>query len=203
MSKPKIFLSGEREKSSRYVKALSSVGFDITFDDYNASDALCLCGGGDISPCLYGAVNISSHDLDLERDVKESYYLRKFFDKNKPIIAVCRGLQVVNVYFGGSLCQNVCGHSQIGGEDVYHRVKLYGYLAEIYGETALVNSAHHQVVSAVGEGLSITAMGDDGVIEGLSIKNLVAFQFHPERLFDKTDGSKIFSRFYSDNFGYG
>lgn len=200
MIRPKIFLSGERDKSIRYVKAFLNAGFDTTFDDYNTSDALCLCGGGDISPCLYGAVNRNSFNIDLERDIKESFYLRKFLDSNKPIIAVCRGLQVVNVYFGGTLEQNVFGHSQINGEDVFHRVKLFGFLSEIYGDTALVNSAHHQTVSEVGEGLFVTAIGEDGVIEGLSRKNLIAFQFHPERLSRNIDGSKIFSRFYSDNF---
>ena len=193
-------MSGKREKCSRYISAFCRAGFNVSFESPLSADALCLCGGGDVSPCLYGSVNKGSVDIDIERDVSELYHIRRFLDKNMPIIAICRGLQVVNVYFGGTLRQHEKSHSQIGGEDIFHEVKLFGSLKNLYGDKAIVNSAHHQTVAVVGDGLSVTALAKDGVVEGLSRKNLVAFQFHPERLSGITDGSKIFSKFYSDNF---
>ena len=194
-------MSGEKEKCFRYEHAFENAGFKVSFDDHDSADALCLCGGGDLSPCLYGQPNFGSVEIDLERDMREMFYLRKFLDKNLPIFAVCRGLQLVNVYFGGTLVQNVCGHSQVNGEDSFHRVRLFGKLKEAYGTHAVVNSAHHQCVGVPGERLRVTALSDDGVIEGMAFKNLVAFQFHPERLSDKAVRSEIFSSFYADNFG--
>ena len=198
--KPIVYLSGEKTKCGRYRSAFYSVGFDVTFSRYDQADALCLCGGGDVAPCLYGEVSLCARDVDIERDGKEFFLLRKFLESDRPIMAICRGMQLVNVYFGGSLIQNVCGHSQINGSDVCHPVRLYGSLKDLYGDCGCVNSAHHQAIGRLGYGLNVTAVSADGIIEGFERKNVCAYQFHPERLRGKTDGGKIFAKFYYDNF---
>ena len=199
MKRPTVYLSGERSECRNYISAFLRVGFDPIFDDRDA-DALCLCGGGDVLPCLYGQITQSAKCVDLERDCRELLLIRKYMCRYKPVIAICRGMQVVNVYLGGTLIQNVSGHSQYRGKDVYHDVTLFGTLKDIYGGSACVNSAHHQAIDRLGEGLTVTAISDDGVIEGVESELLFACQFHPERLFGKTDGKKIFERFYEKYF---
>ena len=200
MVRPSVFLSCDKGKSANYRRAFSAVGFSIARNPENA-DALCLGGGGDVCPCIYGELNYSSFNIDIRRDEEELYLLRKFLDKGKPVMAICRGLQIANVYLGGTLVQNVLGHSQIGGEDVFHKVAFFGELQTLYGESGFVNSAHHQCVGKLGRGAIVTAMGDNGVIEGFSRERLHAYQFHPERLcLNSTDGRKIFSAFYGKYF---
>ena len=201
MTRPLVFLSGERAKTKNYRKALIRAGFGIT-EDYRRADALCLCGGGDVAPCAYGAADLTSRDVDMLRDQKEFFYLKKFLCADKPVIAVCRGIQVVNVFFGGTLVQNVCGHDRICGLDRVHGAKFYGKLKKLYGDSGLINSAHHQAIDRLGNDLTVTAVSHDGIIEAVSGKNLSAFQFHPERLNKSVlCGEKIFASFYGEHFG--
>lgn len=116
-------------------------------------------------------------------------------------MAICRGLQVANVYLGGTLKQNILDHSRIGGKDIFHKVSFFGELEELYGKAGFVNSAHHQCILKPGRDIQITASGEDGVIEGFYRKNIHAYQFHPERLcLNQTDGERIFSAFYKKYF---
>ena len=201
MTEPRIFFSVAPDKAKNYANAFRSCGFSVT-EDYSSADALCLCGGGDVSPCSYGQKNICSKNVDLARDQKEFYLLKKFLDRNKPVFAVCRGLQVVNVFFGGTLFQNVCGHDQINGKDARHSVSFYGSLKRLFGKCGVVNSAHHQAIRDLGKGLTVTAVSGDGVIEAVECKNVSAFQFHPERLdTDGLNGKKFFEQFYNEYFG--
>ena len=196
MVRPSVFLSCDKGKSANYRRAFSAVGFTVA-RSYNSADALCLGGGGDVCPCIYGELNYSSFNIDIRRDEEELYLLRKFLDRGLPVMAICRGLQIANVYLGGTLVQNVLGHSRIGGEDVFHKVCFYGELQTIYGEAGFVNSAHHQCIGKLGRGATITAASDEGIVEGFSCRSLHSYQFHPERLcLNKTDGEKIFSAFY-------
>ena len=201
MTKPFVFLSGDIGKTGNYARAFFKAGFDLT-DDFSNADALCLCGGGDVAPCLYGEVNTDSHEIDLERDGRELFLLRKFLCHDKPVLAICRGAQIANVYFGGTLKQNVEGHSRVNDKDSYHTVEFLNGLSSVFGKTGTVNSAHHQSVKRLGYGLKVTAFSRDGVIEGFEAPCLHAFQFHPERLsLPNADGGKIFRKFYNDYFG--
>lgn len=194
-------MSGDPAKTQNYRKAFARSGFAVT-QDYLKADALCLCGGGDVAPCAYGRLDTASENVDMLRDQKEFFYLKKFLNAEKPVIAVCRGLQVVNVFFGGTLLQDVRGHDAVCGFDRMHDVKFFGKLKRLYGESGVINSAHHQAIDRLGEKLTVTAVSPDGVIEAVSGKNLSAFQFHPERLNDcATRGEIIFDCFYSEYFG--
>ena len=103
----------------------------------------------------------------------------------KPILGICRGLQLLNVYFGGTLHQHILGHAQVCGRDHLHIVHAApGLLRALYGARFTVNSAHHQAVETLGGGLKVLACAPDGTVEAIAHKALPAFavQWHPERL---------------------
>jgi len=177
---PSIFAPPYTPKN--YLIALEKAGF-VTTDDTEEADGLLLPGGGDIAPCLYGEPNVCSKNIDLERDNYELFLTGKFYLKAKPILAICRGLQVVNVFFGGSLKQDIDFHSD--NRDVPVHCSFYGKFKELYGAHGTVLCNHHQAVARLGRGLHILAVSDDNVIEAFSRNRVLATQFHPERM----DGS--------------
>jgi len=139
--------------------------------------ALLLSGGGDMRPEFFGQENTDSRNIDLNRDILELSMLDAFISLGKPVMGICRGMQVINVYFGGTLIQDIDGHgSKANGEDSFHMVELEGKHVE-------ANSSHHQVIDDLGENLTVTAKSPDGIIEAFSHNSLpvMAYQWHPER----------------------
>ena len=137
-----------------YENALALVGAPLAETPENA-DVLLLPGGGDMHPRFYGQALNGSEDLDEARDARELTLIDNFLCAGKPVIGICRGLQVLNVYFGGTLRQHIESHSQIDGVDRLHAINTApGLLRELYGTRCTVNSAHHQAVSAAGDGAS-------------------------------------------------
>lgn len=186
---PLIFISNL--VSVNYEKALLASGFTFTYSDFEHSDGLLLPGGGDISPCLYGEVNQGSENINLKLDIFELYLVQKFLSRDKPILGICRGLQVINVFFGGTLIQNVKGHS--GMADVLVPCKFYGEFENYYGKKALVPCRHHQAVKTLGKSLKICGVSSDNVVEAFTFGKVIATQFHPER----SDNLAPFKMFYS------
>ncbi len=207
MSKIKILLSS-LGNANNYINALKKLNVnstvfngDINLKDYNG---LVLCGGGDISPEFYNEAFCGSKNVNILRDIQEFYLIDNFLNANKPILAICRGFQVLNVYLGGTLIQdlkNVNKHQNDDGGDIYHLVKAQrnSFLGELYGEEFIVNSNHHQAVNKLSPMLSGTCYSNDGVLEGYENLNLkiIGTQFHPERLNHESNvnGSKIFKEF--------
>jgi putative glutamine amidotransferase len=160
-------------------------------------DALVLSGGWDIHPDFYKG----SHEYDnkpgtwkQERDLFETALLTAALDDNIPVLGICRGLQVINVALGGTLVQDLGegNTSHKGDPDKKHTVliKKNTVLHEITAvEKAETNSAHHQAIGQLADGLIINARSTDGVIEGVEWKDaktkpfLLAVQWHPERMF--------------------
>jgi len=201
---------------------MSDIEFDLHFTDYPRSvalagglpveltrdadademvdhlDGLVLTGGADVDPANYGrAAEDGLGAIEPERDAWEIKLLGAARRKGIPVLAICRGLQLVNVVFGGTLRQHVeldegVGHPQwdVDGHEATHSVDVVeGTLtAELFSGEVGVNSLHHQVVDEVGEGLLVSAKAPDGVVEGLETpdRTLVAVQWHPE-LLDKPD----------------
>lgn len=161
-------------------------------------DALVLTGGGDVDPRFYNRedANGSVRDVDAKRDEFEFAAIDRALERAMPILGICRGLQVANVRFGGTLIPDLHSsgyqnHRQTGDVELRHPLHIASgtLLAHVIGgTTADVNSAHHQAAEGVGKGLRVSARSADGVIEALewidaSAKPfLMLIQWHPERM---------------------
>lgn len=151
---------------------------------------LVLCGGGDIESALFGQEDRGSQPPDRERDRAELALFRAFFQAGKPILGICRGMQLINVALGGTLIQDLppeqrARHTAAEG-DLVHTVLAQPdtLLYRLYGPSFQVNSAHHQAVDRLGEGLRVTARSEEGFPEAVDwvARRIMAFQFHPERM---------------------
>lgn len=163
-------------------------------------DGLLLSGGGDIDPAIfYQARHRLTHSVSDERDRAELALARWALEEDKPVLAICRGIQVMNVATGGTLIQDipaqvspaVCHrYSDDTPRDfIAHtvRVETGARLASILGATEVgVNSWHHQSCDAPGNGIVYTAWSPDGVVEGAEAPGrrfAVCVQWHPEEMF--------------------
>lgn len=181
----KVFLGWRAQPFPNYAAALRALGAAVEREAPGGCDALLLPGGGDLHPRLYGDVFAGAKEVDEERDACELALFRGFLAAGKPILGVCRGMQLVNVALGGTLRQHIDGHGKIDGADRLHDVRTGdATLRALYGERFTVNSAHHQAVARLGEGLRASAWAEDGVVEALrhTSRPVFAVQWHPERL---------------------
>ena len=151
---------------------------------------LMLCGGPDLDPALYGQ---KPHPLAQtpvrDRDTLEQRLLREALGADLPVLAICRGMQLLNITLpGGTLFQDIRGHRVITEDKALdaHRVRTAAgsRLATILGEGEHpVNSRHHQAVDRAGEGLVVSAVAPDGVIEAIEYPKhrfVIGVQWHPE-----------------------
>lgn len=150
---------------------------------------LLLSGGEDLDPSYYGEEILNGTVVvDPQRDRYEMALCRAFLAEKKPILAICRGFQLLNVALGGDLWQDLT--EQLGfihsDSRLRHpcRTAEDSLLRRLYGEEFRVNSTHHQAVRQLGDGLWATAWSVEGIIEGYEHRSLPIFgtQFHPERL---------------------
>ena len=172
-------------------------------------DGLILCGGADLHPELYGQPVAGSVNISRERDTNDLAFARAFIAAGKPILGICRGHQVLNVVFGGSLCQHLPTTEAHRAEgDAAHPVTARGesFLKDLYGECFRVNSHHHQGVDRLGDNLrAVLLCPDDGTVEAFQHETLpvIGIQFHPERMCltrarpDTVNGLPIFRHFLS------
>ncbi|HEY7948936.1 MAG TPA: gamma-glutamyl-gamma-aminobutyrate hydrolase family protein [Acidimicrobiales bacterium] len=167
----------------------------------SAIDALVLVGGGDVDPACYGAVpHPATSGVNRERDDSEQVLLAAALRAGVPVLAICRGLQLLNVHLGGTLIQHVpdlVGHARhqpaagcFGPIDVI--IEPGSVVSKAMGEADTVQCSHHQAIDTLGDGLVVTARAPDGLIEAVEMPAaafVVAVQWHPEqdgdlRLFD-------------------
>jgi putative glutamine amidotransferase len=192
------------EKAGGLPVVLAPGGAEEAADLLERMDGLVLTGGGDIDPALYGQEpHPSVSEVSRERDVFELALVRRALERDRPILAICRGHQVLNVATGGTLIQDI--PSSIAGADNHDpererwelshdvRIRPGSRLARILGrDRAAVNSFHHQAVKDLGEGLEATAWSvDDGVIEAVEAPGrrfAVGVQWHPESFWNRQDG---------------
>ena len=176
--------------------------------DVSKFDAIIISGGGDINPNSYGeeklekTIRISDH-----RDNTELAMLKSAEEHNVKTLAICRGHQLLNVYKGGTLYQDLQdnGFTQIDHDKPFgdarshiHDVniednsKLYKIIQE---KNIKVNSIHHQAINILGQELQVTAKSSDGVIEGVEVTNdwdAVGVQWHPENMLEDPVSIKLF-----------
>jgi putative glutamine amidotransferase len=155
-------------------------------------DGLLLSGGEDISPNFYSQEpEIKTGPSSLERDNFEIELIDLAIKKQIPILGICRGAQILNVYMGGSLIQDLeeskyLDHMSLERDRSERSHTVFfeqgSLLHSIYGEYENVNSFHHQAIETLGLGIIATAKSDDGVIEAIEFQNqaAIAVQWHPE-----------------------
>jgi len=204
-----------------YIRAISAAGgapvvvppldpeqLDAVLD---STDGVCLTGGPDVDPAAYGAE--PDPDLgptDAELDATELALARAAFTRGLPILAICRGSQLLNVALGGTLHQHlpsiaapppapVVQHRQADpAHQPTHTVSLLpgsGLAAALQTEELRVNSFHHQAVARLGDGLRATAWAPDGTIEGYEAPAhpfLLAVQWHAELLAHRRADQRLF-----------
>jgi putative glutamine amidotransferase len=171
------------------------------FNDVEKCNGIMLTGGHDINPRLYNQPDFLAYvdpkDIDERRDEFEWKIMRHTEENQKPLLGICRGLQFVNVYFGGTLVPDIPAFGKFNhgkfknGSDREHLVDvdansmLYRIVGEKKGE---INSAHHQSVDMPGFGLVVNAFSPDGIIEGMERRDpdgkswMMLIQWHPERM---------------------
>jgi putative glutamine amidotransferase len=195
-----LFRKTERELP--YREALARVGIEAVAFTPGSSESLdhvggiLMTGGTDVDPSLYGELpHPETEAPDRERDDYEAAALREAVARDMPVLAICRGMQLMNVALGGTLLQHIEGHLK-----TVHDAEVSGPLASIYGaETIQVNSRHHQAAGRIGEGLVVSARDPaDGVIEGLMLPGkrfVIGVQWHPEDLVDDPVQVRLFEAF--------
>lgn len=167
-------------------------------------DGLIISGGADVDPSMYGAENAGSVETDRSADVSDIAYLRAAERLGMPVLAICRGMQIMNVAYGGTMHQHIWGRAQhpakldTGNETAdaeeflarRHDVELTpgSRIEGLFGTTTLrANSLHHQAVDEIAADLVITATTADGTVEGLEHPTapVLGVQWHPERMLDE------------------
>ena len=161
----------------------------------NEFDGFICTGGDDVDPSIYGEEkHPKCGTIESARDVFELSLLNKVTALDKPVMGICRGIQIMNVALGGTLWQDIPSQwSEPNGtvhfvrnetNDPRHHVTVSGSLLELLGEkTVVTNSYHHQAVKTPGDGLTVCGVNEDGMIEAIEHTELSfykAVQWHPE-----------------------
>ena len=203
------------EKYKNYRETLSELGaLPVEFGgdaECLEYDGLLLPGGCDIDPKRYHREKETCcGETDPALDELQLSALDAFIRAGKPVFGVCRGQQLINVYFGGTLIQDLPQSHRHKKDESTKKDRVHGskaftgsWIEGIYGEAFPVNSSHHQAADEVGEGLVVDQYSDDGVIEAMHHASLPVWcvQWQPERMclsrarLDTVDGSAVFRYF--------
>ncbi|HUQ98181.1 MAG TPA: gamma-glutamyl-gamma-aminobutyrate hydrolase family protein [Gemmatimonadaceae bacterium] len=205
-------LDGDTQRvrlTAAYVNALESAGLipliipplskpDSAAAILDSVAGLVLTGGGDIDPAMYGQSRHEKvHSVNVERDTTEAALVAEAMARRTPVLAICRGIQMLNVALGGSLVQDIpseisttIAHDEDTPRDTRtHEIDIQpaSLIARAVGTThCSVNSFHHQSVKDVAVGMHVTARSPDGVIEGMESTDrdwwVLAVQWHPEEM---------------------
>jgi putative glutamine amidotransferase len=199
-----------------YVSAVEQAGggvrvlevTDHPSDVLREVDGILLPGGADVDPALYGAErHAATVDAEPGRDAFELELARRALEADVPLLAICRGVQVLNVAVGGTLVQDIPSalpaslpHAVPQPLDgPCHEVAIRGgsKLAGLLGsEQRHVNSRHHQAIERVGDGLTVSASAPDGVIEGVEkpdARFCIGVQWHPENFWRTGEFTALFN----------
>ena len=197
------------EKTEYYKNSLLSVSLEpvisTTFVEALDYSGLVITGGIDVDPSFYGEEKDTlCGETDISFDELCFKEIEEFISAQKPIFGICRGLQLLNVYFKGTLYQNISNHVKndysLGHEVFFNK---NSFLCNIYGDKKFVNSEHHQAIKKLGDSLKSISISSDGIIEAVECEKerIIAVQWHPERMTDDKKelayGLKLFEYFKS------
>jgi putative glutamine amidotransferase len=229
--RPLIGISGRRWPASRlaeyFPSSLHDAELDVHFTEYATAvagagglpisltrdaevddvvsrlDGVVISGGADVDPTFYGeAPEDGLGSIEPDRDAWELAVIQSALRQRVPLLGICRGAQLMNVAFGGTLVQHV-GRDEGAGHPRFEEdrsiaahpiMTVPGSLAaSLYGPTAQVNSLHHQTLGRVGDGLVASGHADDGVIETVEVPGCAVFgvQWHPEMMKDQPDPALV------------
>lgn len=211
--KKRILIAGHPDLTQNYQAALLSTGMEyeiaLSIHDINSFDGLLLPGGGDIDPIYFHQPNLGSKNIDSSLDEKQFRILDAFVTAKKGILGICKGIQLINIYFGGNIIQDLKTAKTHAYHDtdrihVTHSVE-HTFIHHLYGNHIFTNSAHHQGCGVLGHHLLPSQYAFDGVLEALYHTSLpiIGVQWHPERMafqfsrLDTVDGSLVFLYFKS------
>lgn len=199
------------EKSGGLPLVLPYVESEEIIDAFvDSCDGFLFTGGADVEPEYYGEEKKDTcGETEPSRDKLEFAVLKKVLEKNKPILGICRGLQLINVAMGGTLYQDIPTERRsdirhVQTEDKYAPshpilVERDTPLSHLVGKGIMTgNSFHHQAIKTLASGLKVMAKSHDGMIEGVYAphkKYLYAYQWHPERLYSFDDNKILFDDF--------
>lgn len=166
--------------------------------DMRQMDGLLLTGGSDIAPEFLRQENVDPtliEDIDLERDRWEFEALSEILNRGLPILAICRGIQVLNVALDGTLKLDIAGHGLPEQKD--NDIQPLSYARAVVHQFERVNSSHHQAIDQLGQGLDVEAwcVADD-IVEQVRLRRYpfaIGVQYHPER-------GKIYDSLFEDFF---
>lgn len=189
---------------SKYIESLARAGAGMRWvelsdpeqavQDALTCDGLLLPGGGDMDPKFYGQARIPAcGEPNLLRDAAEPLLLRAFLAADKPVLGICRGIQVMNAVLGGDLYQDIKPFEHLPHNGHWAKVHTVTVrrgtlLSRILGQDiVLVNSQHHQAVDRVAPGFTLAALSEDGIVEAIEkpdARFCLGVQWHPEWLSD-------------------
>ena len=196
----------EKEFVNRnYVDAMRSIGFNtimLTLEAPNPTELFALCdgflvtGGSDVDPKWFNEVNTGeSKGINIQMDELDKLVVEYAKDNKLPLLGICRGIQSINTFLGGSLYQNI-GNSHRNIEHGHEVKTIKNRLLDL-DEDIIVNSYHHQALKDVASDLEVIATHTDGTIEAVIGKELpiIATQWHPEKIPNDEVSKIIFARF--------
>ncbi len=212
---PRILISCALGNHTNYANAIASAGgtpcvayCPPVSTEY---DGLLLCGGDDVDPAFFGQEDWASEGIDRDRDEAELALAKAWLNAGKPILGICRGMQILNIATGGDLLQDIGDplhhyHTRAPGtRDKVHPVHTVANsaLSRLFGAAPVVNSAHHQALGKIGEDWVVTAWSESGLAEGIEHPHrpALAMQCHPERMSfgqrrpDAADAAPLFDAF--------
>lgn len=191
----RIAIVGKAADTVNYVEYVKAASLEpvvtLSMGEAACCQGLILPGGGDITPAFFGKNNAGSRNIDTELDILQFQALELALRKSIPVLGICKGMQVINVGFGGTLIQDLppvsCALHRYENGDKYHSsaIEKNSWLYHLYGESAIVNSAHHQAVKRLGSGLrAVQWCPEDQCVEALAHETLpvIGVQWHPERI---------------------
>jgi putative glutamine amidotransferase len=208
----KSYLNYQRWIEGNHIEVIQLSYTKNNISDIEKCNGIVLSGGEDVHPRYYQK-NESVHEchsINEKRDVFEFNVLENSQKLQLPVLGICRGLEITNVYFGGTLLPDLVSrqkndHTKLAKLDRYHDVNVMTdtFMHQITNVTSgEVNSSHHQAADRIGNGLIVNSLSPDHVIEGLERADekapyLLLVQWHPERM---NDPESVFSRNIKESF---